>query len=103
VVSLQHLINGSPKGRASQNWPNPFNPSTTIRYALPVSQQVTLEVCDVAGRRVVLLVNGKEEAGRHVVEWRGTDATGQTVSSGVYFCNLTTGSENLTRKMLLMR
>jgi hypothetical protein len=66
-----------------QNFPNPFNPSTTIRYELPKSSVVTLSVYDVLGREVSVLVNERKEAGTHEVTF---DAHGS--SSGVYFCRM---------------
>jgi hypothetical protein len=81
-----------------QNHPNPFNPSTTIKYELPNSSVVRLSVYDMLGREVTVLVNERKDAGVHEVTF---DATG--LSSGVYFCRLTAGSFVQTRKFLLIR
>jgi predicted GH43/DUF377 family glycosyl hydrolase len=81
-----------------QNHPNPFNPSTTIEYAIPEGGAVEIEVLDVLGRRVATLVNEKKPAGTYTVHW---DATG--VSSGVYFYRLKTGDFVQTKRMLLLR
>jgi hypothetical protein len=80
------------------NYPNPFNPSTTISYRLPTRSHVMLRVFDVSGRGVATLVDGVEEPGYKSVQW---DATG--VASGVYFCRLNTGDLVQTRKLLLLR
>jgi agmatine deiminase len=87
-----------------QNHPNPFNPSTTIRYYLPERDVVTLSVYDVLGREVCRLVNGQEvSAGMHTIQWTGRDASGNQVSSGVYFYRLQTSLASITRKMVLLR
>jgi hypothetical protein len=88
----------------NQNHPNPFNPSTTIGYYLPVDSPVTLEVYDTSGRLVARLLDGAKQAkGTHSVEWRGLDAQGRSVSSGVYFYRLTSGKETISKKMVLLR
>ena len=88
----------------NQNHPNPFNPSTTIGYYLPVDASVTLEVYDSSGRLVARLLNGAKQAkGTHSVTWSGLDAQGRSVSSGMYFYRLQSGKETLSRKMILLR
>jgi hypothetical protein len=81
-----------------QNHPNPFNPSTTIRFTIPERCNVALDVYDASGRLVTRLADGVREAGTHSVEWNGRD-----VGSGVYFCRLTAGKQVLSRKMTLLR
>ena len=85
-----------------QNFPNPFNPSTTISYYVPETAPVNLEVYDIAGRRVVGLVGKIEEKGRHAVIWNGEDAAGNSVAPGVYFYRLTAGRETIAKKMVLL-
>jgi hypothetical protein len=72
----------------SQNFPNPFNPSTTIMYALPAPGAVSLIVYDGLGREVTRLVDNEQSAGYHTVQWTGANAAGQQVSTGVYFYRL---------------
>ena len=99
-------VNGAvPKQFAlSQNYPNPFNPTTTIEYGLPTSSRVMLEVFNVAGQRVAILVNGTSmEAGYHTTYWDGTDENGSQVASGIYFYRLKAGSYSETRKMMLLK
>ena len=86
-----------------QNVPNPFNPSTSIRYALRAPSDVTLMVFDAAGRRVRTLVDTSMPAGVHDVAWDGFDHRGNRVASGVYFYRLQTGVFTETRKMVLLK
>jgi hypothetical protein len=83
--------------------PNPFNPSTTISFALPAAGVVDLSVYDVSGRRVTTLASGLRAAGPHTETWDGKDASGREVGSGVYFVRLTAAGETATRKMVLMK
>jgi hypothetical protein len=83
--------------------PNPFNPKTSIHFALPTAATVELAVYDVKGRRLTTLVNGRLEAGDHVATWQGTDAAGVAQSSGVYFARLSAEGTTLTHKMLLLK
>lgn len=70
--------------RIAGSAPNPFNAGTTIAFDLPAAAQVRLEVLDLRGRRVAVLVDGRRDAGEHAVPWDGTDAAGRPVPSGVY-------------------
>ena len=81
------------------NTPNPFNPSTTIRFSLPVASTVMLTVYDLQGQKVATLVHGEyREAGRYAVEF---DAS--RFSSGVYFYQLKTGAFRQVKKMTLLK
>lgn len=84
-------------------YPNPFNPSSNIEFALPKSSHVTLEVFNVLGQKVATLIDQRLNAGRHRAEWGGTDAQGNTVSSGVYLYRLTAGEFVATKKMVLLK
>lgn len=88
-----------------QNAPNPFNPSTTIKFAVPEGNAgvVTLKVYDVRGRLVRSLVDGAKESGNYTVFWDGTNQNGQQVSSGVYFYRMVTGEFTQTRKMVMLK
>ncbi len=85
------------------NYPNPFNPQTTIEFAVPRAGDVMLKVFDVRGRTIATLVDEAMDAGRHHVVWRGQDTHGRQVASGTYFCRLTAAGETLTDKMLLLK
>ena len=83
--------------------PNPFNPTTTIRFSLPEATRVRLAVYDLAGRRVVTLADGHYGAGEFRQVWNGKDSAGRDVSSGVYFARLEAGVFMATGKMVLLR
>jgi len=86
-----------------QNWPNPFNPETTLRYTLPEASQVRLEVYDMIGQKVQTLVSERQEAGAYQVQWSGRDDSGRAAASGLYFYHIEAGSFSQTRKMSLVR
>ena len=83
--------------------PNPFNPATSVRFALPRTGLVRLAVYDYAGRRVRTLLDGVHEAGHHDVDWRGRDDRGALVPSGTYLLRLEADGKVLTRKMALLK
>ena len=85
------------------NYPNPFNPLTTISFTLPVSCIVDLSVCDVTGREVRALVSGYRSAGENTAIWDGRDDSGKPVSSGVYLSYLRVGNTVRTNRMLLIK
>ena len=87
----------------SQNYPNPFNPRTRIAYNLNSSGQVQIIVYNALGQPVKILVNEYQTAGLYSVEWDGTNAENNSVSSGVYFYSVTSGEQTQTRKMLLIK
>jgi hypothetical protein len=87
----------------SQNVPNPFNPTTTIRFSLPASERVGLAVYAANGSLVRMLVDEVKAAGAHDVTWDGRDMSGNSVSSGLYFYRLTAGKFSESRKMLLLK
>jgi len=87
----------------SQNAPNPFNPSTTIRFSLEAQGETQLIVYSVTGQHVRTLVSGSREAGRHSVTWDGTNDLGQAVASGVYIYRVVTPSGVATERMTLAR
>ena len=84
-------------------YPNPFNPTTTIAFALPEASQVRLRVFNMLGREVRTLADGLFEAGSHTVMWDATDQSGQSVSTGVYFYRLEAPGFAETKKMMLIK
>jgi hypothetical protein len=85
------------------NYPNPFNPTTTIRYDLPEAVAVRLDVFNIKGERVVVLVDEHQPAGPHAALWDGRNSSGQPVATGVYFYRLKAGSFADTKKMQLLK
>ena len=86
-----------------QNFPNPFNPTTRIDYALPEPAHVELRVFNILGQEVKTLVNYEQAAGSHQAVWDGTDASGNGVSSGIYFYKLLTPTSVQTKKMMFVQ
>lgn len=86
-----------------QNFPNPFNPETTISYNLAESGDVSLQIYNVVGQVVRTLVAERQSAGRYQVRWNGTDDRGVPVSSGIYFYQITTGKNQDVRKLMLLK
>ncbi|MCC7431558.1 SBBP repeat-containing protein [bacterium] len=87
----------------NQNFPNPFNPNTTIFYTLVKANNVKLEVFNTKGKLVQTLVSEKQNEGSHSSNWNGKDENGNAVSSGVYFYKLTAGNYTQTNKMILLK
>lgn len=86
-----------------QNYPNPFNPMTTIRYALPKTDDVEIRVYNITGQQVKTLVDKPHEAGYYSVVWDGRNDLGSQVSSGTYFYVIKAGKNEAMRKMVLLK
>jgi flagellar hook assembly protein FlgD len=87
-----------------ENRPNPFNPSTAIGFDLPAaSDRVTLRIYDTSGRLVRMLVDEALPAGSHTAEWNGLDVAGVGVPSGVYLYELRSGTQSMSRRMILLK
>ncbi len=90
-----------------QNHPNPFNPETVIPYELSTPGRVQLQIFDLAGQHVATLVDDLHQVGSYEALWRGVNAQGYPVATGVYFYELSymdgSNRSKLTRKMLLLR
>ena len=100
VESLGHLP--SDFGLLS-NYPNPFNPSTTLRYWVESPSQVELTIHNLLGRKVKTLLNAVQPSGWHQIEWNGQDSRGEEMPTGVYIGILRSGSDQVSRKLLLLR
>jgi hypothetical protein len=85
------------------NLPNPFNPSTEIRYWLERAEGVTLSVFDLRGGKMRVLVNGGQPAGWNSVRWDGRDVSGRNVPSGAYLARVETDSRIASCRMMLVR
>jgi len=99
LVGINDQSAGLPEGFSLlPNVPNPFNASTTLSYNLPVTAKVTLEVFDILGRQIAVLVDKIQPAGNHKILWQAEE-----VSSGMYFYRITAGEFSQTNKMLLLK
>lgn len=85
------------------NFPNPFNPSTTIDYSLPERSQVRIEIFNLMGQSIRTLIDKEQLTGKHQVVWDGNDQNGQEAASGIYFYRITAGEFSQSRKMLLVK
>ncbi|MBI3788825.1 MAG: T9SS type A sorting domain-containing protein [Ignavibacteriales bacterium] len=85
------------------NYPNPFNPSTTIPVELPVASEITLKIFSMLGQEIKTLHSGNLRAGKHWFRWDGTNETGQAVPSGTYFYRLSSSRIMQTKKMILLK
>jgi hypothetical protein len=86
-----------------QNFPNPFNPETSIRFALPEQTRLRLSIFNVLGQRVRVLADGMYPAGLHDVVWDGKNEQGSAVGSGAYFYRIESSAFNQTHKMLMLK
>ncbi|MEJ2242848.1 MAG: T9SS type A sorting domain-containing protein, partial [Candidatus Bathyarchaeota archaeon] len=84
--------------RLSQNFPNPFNPSTKIEYSIPQSSQIQIKVFDVLGNEIKTLINEEKPSGAYELTWNA-----ENLPSGVYFYQMRAGGFVQTRKMILLK
>ncbi|MDP8287164.1 MAG: PKD domain-containing protein, partial [Candidatus Electryonea clarkiae] len=89
--------------KLDSNYPNPFNPETTINFSIKESGHVTLEIYNIKGQKVKTLVNDVKNAGYHSVVWDGTDDNRNPVSSGIYLYKMNGGNQIMLKKMLLVK
>ena len=87
----------------SYNYPNPFNPETTISYDITKKGNVTVDIYNLKGQKVKSLLSEKQEAGMHNVVWYGDNDSGKRVSSGTYLYRVKNGEKEVVKKMLLMK
>ena len=104
IVSVEESSARIPKkNRLYSNYPNPFNPSTTIRYDLHQPADVQIIVYDILGQQVATLASGNQTAGYKSVHWNGLNESGNQVSSGIYLCHLKTTDFTQTIRMVYLR
>jgi hypothetical protein len=89
--------------KLAQNFPNPFNPTTSIKFDMKDKGMVTLKVYNVAGQLVRTLVNGTKDAGSYAITWDGKNDRGSAVASGIYFYKMETKDFSQTKKMVMLR
>ncbi len=87
----------------SQNFPNPFNPATVIKFSIPKDEFVTIKVYDIIGREIKTLFSGNTNAGIYLLNWDGADNAGMQVSSGTYIYRMTAGSYAESKKMIYLK
>jgi hypothetical protein len=103
-AKITELINMIPKGFVlNENYPNPFNPITTIKYEIPKNGNVRLVIYNIIGQEVATLVNTEQWAGKYSVRWNGTNQYGSQVATGTYFYVLKTNNNQSIKKMLLLK
>ena len=88
---------------SASNYPNPFNPTTTISYSLPLEGRVSLNIYNVKGQLVRQLIDGSQSEGYYEVVWNGKDNNEKNVSSGIYFYKLSTKDNTIMKKMLMLK
>ncbi|MFW5889734.1 MAG: T9SS type A sorting domain-containing protein, partial [Bacillota bacterium] len=86
-----------------ENSPNPFNPTTQIKFGLPSQQKVAIDIYSITGQKIKTLVDNTMSAGYHTINWNATNANGAKVSSGVYIFQLRCGNEVFTKKMIFAK
>ena len=85
------------------NYPNPFNPVTTISYKVPQASDISIVIYNALGQKIRNLVNGTVQQGSHLVQWNGRNDSGSMMPSGIYFYVLEAGNSRITKKMVLMK
>ena len=90
--------------KLENNYPNPFNPSTSISFKLPLQKKISLKIYDMLGREVATLINNEVyEPGNFKITWDGTNNYGSKVASGNYIATLTYGNYSKSIKMTLLK
>jgi hypothetical protein len=102
-VGNNDLVVPTPVAVLYDNYPNPFNPETTISFSIAYSGKAKLEVFNIRGQKVRTLLDGDVDAGMHKIVWNGTNDNNKTVGSGVYFYKLSCGHLSKTKKMILIK
>lgn len=99
LMSADNTASASQQASGLNVYPNPFNDATQFEVKLNTSSLVKIEIMDITGKKVAELTNGLLAAGTHKFNWNGTNATGSTVTSGLYFCRIATGDQVQTMKV----
>jgi len=102
-VSEDDIVAGILRTELLGNFPNPFNPETTVKFALKADEHLVIDIYNTKGQRVKTLVNSSMKAGIHQIVWNGRDEGGNTVGSGIYFTRMIAGEHISIKRMLLMK
>jgi flagellar hook assembly protein FlgD len=86
-----------------KNYPNPFNPKTSIQFSLETQQTISIKILDLNGHLVKSIIRDLLPAGNHTVQWNGLDQNNAPVSSGVYIFSLQAKGKRLSQKMILLK
>ena len=103
ILEISDFKNPLYQFELKNNYPNPFNPLTLIKYSLPSDGVVTITIYDMMGSRVKTLINSFQKSGDNSVQWDATNNLGNKVPSGVYLYNIEAGNFNQTKKMVLLK
>ena len=104
TTDVEEAVNSLPtEFSLSQNFPNPFNPTTSIVFSLAKTGHVKISIYNMLGQKIQDLVNQKVIAGTHEVAWNGKDQSGKAASSGIYFYRMETDSHIAMKKMTLIK
>ncbi len=100
----ESLLYSTPSGyHLADNYPNPFNPETTIEYEMPTSGSLRLEIYNMLGQKIKTLIDQNQVAGSHRVVWNGKNESGEAVASGIYLYRIQSDNFTATKRMLLIR
>ena len=112
-IMIRTIVDSNPTGTELElipnnkpvmlNYPNPFNPETTIRMDIHYAEKATLKIFNIKGQLIRTLYNGYLKAGNKIIKWNGLDNNNKKVTNGVYFYNLQTEDYNITKKMLMLK
>ncbi len=103
-LKLSKVASIAPKEFAVfENYPNPFNPTTEIRFALPERGKVSIIIYNTLGQKVKTLLSATREAGSYTIRWDGRNAAGQSVASGIYLYRISAGENSQIKKMILLK
>ena len=103
MSSENDKLNIPGKFSLSQNFPNPFNPTTEIKYELPNESLVNITIYDVMGRKINTLVNLEQSAGSYSLQWDATNSVGESIPAGMYIYTIQAGKYTSTKKMVLLK
>ncbi|MDP8203789.1 MAG: T9SS type A sorting domain-containing protein [Candidatus Tenebribacter mawsonii] len=96
IIQLANILNLT-------NYPNPFNPSTTISFSVQNNSNVELSIFNIKGQKVTTLINEEMQKGKHSIIWSGLDSNNKSVSSGIYFYKIKASDQELVKRMLLLK
>ena len=102
-LCFNHALQVMARTEITSNYPNPFNPETTIRFDLARGGRTVLTVHDVRGRLVATLIDEDLPSGVHHVRWDGANDEGRSVASGIYFCRLAGDGGDSSTKLVLLK